>query len=206
MHYQAVHSPTEGAEGFIAKMIGSTCPSHWTLLYNSDQHGTGTNRFLHHVLGYKGPTILLIRAAGMAENETGTIYCLCSAVEWKETHLYWGDEDSCVIEMFPSYKVVETGPKILYLNTGIRGYPQGVRAGKDPRKPCVIIDQDFKSVSFAGVPHKLDSIEVWGCGDRKSRYVFNLSIVYFLIALETEFQATRCHFTGKNNWRLKNGK
>ncbi|KAJ9588920.1 hypothetical protein L9F63_017798 [Diploptera punctata] len=43
------HSPTNSSNGltsqtFIAKMLGSICPSHWTLLYNSDQHGLGANR------------------------------------------------------------------------------------------------------------------------------------------------------------------
>lgn len=74
-----------------------------------------------------------------------------------------------VIELLPNYKVVEKGTKLLYLNTSIRGYPQGLRAGADPRNPCVIVDQAFDEVKFAGVPYQLSSLEVWGCGDAKSR-------------------------------------
>lgn len=44
------------------------------------------------------------------------------------------------------FLVVETGPKILYLNTSIRGYPHGLRAGKDPRKPMITIDAGFEKV------------------------------------------------------------
>lgn len=38
----------------------STIPMHWSLLYDSQQHGVGANRFLHHVIGYKGPTLILL--------------------------------------------------------------------------------------------------------------------------------------------------
>ncbi|CAB3247701.1 unnamed protein product [Arctia plantaginis] len=58
---------------------------------------------------------------------------------------------------------------MLYLNTSIRGYPKGLRAGSDPRKPLLIIPEDFHSVTFKGVPYPLQNIEVWGCGDQASR-------------------------------------
>lgn len=49
---------------------------------------------------------------------------------------------------------------MLYLNTSIRGYPKGLRAGSDPRKPLLSIPEDFDSVQFNGVPYPLESIEV----------------------------------------------
>ncbi|XP_014217821.1 uncharacterized protein LOC106646292, partial [Copidosoma floridanum] len=160
----------DGMHALITKMSGTVCPRHWTLLYNSNQHGAGFNRFLHHVLGYKGPTVLFIRGfSDSDERSTYPTYCICSAVEWRESHLYWGNEDSMVIEMLPNYRIIQKGSKLLYLNTSIRGYPQGLRAGTDPRNPCIIIDQAFNEVTFAGVPYRISSIEVWGCGDTKSR-------------------------------------
>lgn len=167
--YTQIEDPQmEGMQALITKMSGNICPKHWTLLYNSDQHGIGVNRFLHHVLGYKGPTLIFIRAVS-EEEENSPTYCICSCVEWRESHLYWGDEDSMIIELLPSYRVVEKGSKLLYLNTEIRGYPQGLRAGKDPRDPSIIIDQAFNSVTFERVPYRISSLEVWGCGDAKSR-------------------------------------
>jgi hypothetical protein len=157
-------------QALITKMSGTVCLRHWTPLYNSDQHGAGVNRFLHHVLGYKGPTLLFVRAVSETEDRRHyPTYCICSAVEWRESHLYWGSEDSMVIELQPNYRVVQKGSKLLYLNTSIRGYPQGLRAGTDPRNPCVIIDQSFHEINFAGVPYRISSLEVWGCGDSKSR-------------------------------------
>ncbi|XP_033219637.1 uncharacterized protein LOC117174542 isoform X2 [Belonocnema kinseyi] len=170
IYTQSEDSRSEGMQALIDKMSGNICPRHWTLLYNSDQHGTGVNRFLHHVLGYKGPTLIFIRAVSSdGEKENCPTYCICSTLEWRESHLYWGDEDSMVIELLPSYRVIEKGPKLLYLNTGIRGYPQGLRAGKDPREPSIIVDQAFNSVTFERVPYRISSLEVWGCGDTKSR-------------------------------------
>lgn len=57
----------------------------------------------------------------------------------------------------------------MYLNTSIRGYPKGIRAGSDPRNPSIEIDESFQHIIHCGVPYKLESIEVWGCGSQKSR-------------------------------------
>ncbi|XP_014474777.1 PREDICTED: restriction of telomere capping protein 5 isoform X1 [Dinoponera quadriceps] len=168
-YLQTNDSPKDITHALIAGRAGSICPRHWTLLYSSGEHGTGANRFLHHVLGYRGPTLLFIRAASVESDEEFPTYCVCSAVEWRESHLYWGDDDSMGIQLTPSYKVIETGPKMLYLNTNIRGYPHGLRLGSDPRSPFISIDESFQSVSIAGAPYRIASLEVWGCGDTKLR-------------------------------------
>lgn len=79
----------------IFKQKLSLMPSHWTLLYNSTDHGLGANRFLHHVLGYRGPTLILLHTQ---EDQT---YLLASSTEWKETHLYTGGEGSCIMQLYP---------------------------------------------------------------------------------------------------------
>lgn len=79
---------------FLAKLL-CTVPSHWVMLYNSDQHGQGTNRFLHHVLAYRGPTITILRA------EEGNIYCVACPNEWKESNLYWGSDETVLIQLLP---------------------------------------------------------------------------------------------------------
>ncbi|XP_054741668.1 uncharacterized protein LOC129246936 [Anastrepha obliqua] len=143
----------------------SMIPSHWTLLYNSNEHGLGANRFLHHVLGYRGPTLVLIHTK---DDQT---YCIASPNEWKETHLYTGGEGSSVVQLFPKFVILEKKPNILYLNTSIRGYPKGLRAGSDPRKPIIAVDEHFESVDCKGLAAVLLAIEVWGCGDKASRDV-----------------------------------
>lgn len=81
----------------IIPHLMSTIPTHWSLLYDSQQHGVGSNRFLHHVIGYKGPTLVLLHS------ETDEVFCLCSPSEWRETHLYTGDKDCHIIQLLPKY-------------------------------------------------------------------------------------------------------
>lgn len=121
------------------------------------------------MLGYRGPTLLFVKAADPEKDGEYFMYCMCSAVEWRESHLYWGDEDSVGIQLSPFYRVIEKGPKVLYLNTGIRGYPHGLRFGSNPRSPHISIDESFHSVSIAGAPYPIATLEVWGCGDVKLR-------------------------------------
>lgn len=65
--------------------------------------------------------------------------------------------------------MVERGAKLLYLNTSIRGYPQGLRVGADPRKPTLSVGAGFDALTLRGAPFAVTSIEVWGCGDQASR-------------------------------------
>lgn len=89
-----IGSTVLASQAFMAKML-SVVPSHWTLLYDSRQHGVGSNRFLHHVLGYKGPTLCML----CTDNDQ--VFCIASPSEWRETHLYTGDKDCCVIQVLP---------------------------------------------------------------------------------------------------------
>lgn len=147
---------------FMSKLL-STVPSHWTLLYDSQMDGLGANRFLHHVLGYKGPTLTLLKG------DNDLLICVAAPSEWRENYMYQGGDDCCIVQLLPKYIFIEHGPKLLYLNTNTRGYPKGLRAGKDPRKPVIAIDEGFEKFDFKGIANTLYSIEVWGCGDQKAR-------------------------------------
>jgi hypothetical protein len=152
-------------QNFLSKFLDFSCPSHWTLLYNSNQHGIGSNRFLHHVLSYRGPTLTFLRG------DEGVLFCMGGTSEWRESHQYWGGDDTIILQLLPNYKVINRGPKSMYLNTSIRGYPKGIRAGNDPRKPSIEVDDSFQHVTHCGIPYKLESVEVWGCGSPKNREV-----------------------------------
>ena len=165
-------SPTSSAlpsHVLLTKLVAAV-PSHWALLYDTRQHGVGANRFLHHVLGYRGPTIIIIQARSFQDNVV-KIYCVASPSEWKETHLYTGGEESCLIQVQPKFSVMERGAKILYLNTHIRGYPKGLRVAVDPRNPIIAVDDHFEKVDVHSISHDLLNIEVWGCGDSTIRGV-----------------------------------
>lgn len=90
-----IPSPIDTATAPPMSHLMSTIPAHWSLLYNSEQHGVGANRFLHHVIGYKGPTLVLL------QSETKEVFCLASPTEWRETHLYTGNDDCHIIQLLP---------------------------------------------------------------------------------------------------------
>lgn len=59
-----------------------------------------------------------------------------------------------------SFSIIERGGKMLYLNTSIRGYPKGLRAGSDPRAPKLCVNEDFDQLTYLNTPYPLDAIEV----------------------------------------------
>ena len=73
------------------------------------------------------------------------------------------------IDFNAEFDIVD-GPKLLYMNTSIRGYPLGIRVGSDPRNPALTVDLSFDRVNFCNIPYSVVSIEVWGCSSPKSRY------------------------------------
>lgn len=160
---QSANKSASAAQIFKDKL--SMLPSHWTLLYDSNEHGLGSNRFLHHLMGYRGPTLILLNT------KDGQTYCIGSPNEWKETHLYTGAEGSVVMQLLPKFAILEKKPNILYLNTCVRGYPKGLRAGADPKKPILSVDEHFEKIDCKGIAADLTSIEIWGCGDKSSREV-----------------------------------
>lgn len=153
------------SQTFLAKMFGSIYPSHWTLLFDSNEHGVGANRFMHHVFGYRGPTLTFLRG------QEGVQFCIASDTEWQETHQYWGGDECVILQILPLYSIVQRGAKMLYLNTNIRGYPKGLRAGLDPRKPIIDVDDGFTVVKYQAIPYPLVNVQVWGCGSQQSRFV-----------------------------------
>lgn len=157
------------SQSFLSKVV-PVLPSHWTLIYDTMEHGVGANRFLHHVLGYKGPTLTLLKARSIKDN-IEKLFCVASSTEWRETHLYVGGEESCLLQLTPKFSLMEKGGKILYLNTHIRGYPKGLRVATDPRNPIIAVDEHFENIDVHAMNHSLLSIEVWGCGDKSSRDV-----------------------------------
>lgn len=92
----ALTTPAAFSQNFKSMLI-EHIPSHWTLLYDSTQHGLGSNRFLHHVTGYKGPTLVLVKG------ESDHVFCIAADKEWKESHVYSGGDKCCVIQLFPKY-------------------------------------------------------------------------------------------------------
>lgn len=97
-------SPRAGPRPSPASMSGRAwlarllcvAPSHWQRLYWSREHGRGSNRFLHHTLGYRGPTVVVVAAGDRR-------VAVCNSREWRDTHRYQGDKDCLLILLAPTY-------------------------------------------------------------------------------------------------------
>lgn len=57
-------------------------------------------RFLHHVLSYRGPTLTFLRG------DEGVLFCMGATSEWRESHQYWGGDDTIILQLLPHYKVI----------------------------------------------------------------------------------------------------
>lgn len=79
---------------WLARLVCAV-PVHWVPLYASAEHGLGANRFLHHTLGYRGPTLVLISA------QDALLVVACPH-EWRESHLYWGGPDAALVQLLPT--------------------------------------------------------------------------------------------------------
>ncbi|KAK7082244.1 hypothetical protein SK128_024687 [Halocaridina rubra] len=157
------HSIMTDPHVFIEKMISATSPTHWLPLYNSDTDGMSMNRFQHHVFGYNGPTLIFITA------EDENMFCIAADDSWKDSKHFWGREHSYCLQLTPEYKVVESGPKILYFNLTSRGFPTGFQVGQDFTNRALTIDLDLTTVTYRGAPYKIQALEVWGCGTVEAR-------------------------------------
>lgn len=164
---------------FITRMIASQSPSNWTLLYNSDNDGLSLNRFEHHVMGYRGPTVTFLYGEG------NRIFCLAVDQPWKESIHFWGSLNTIVLQLVPEYRVLDRGEKMMFYNTTARGYPFGIQIGTDHKHLCLEIDKEFSRLSYRKIPYRLEAVQVWGCGSTEHRFLFFLilKIPIFIIAL-----------------------
>nr|CAD7602073.1 unnamed protein product [Timema genevievae] len=144
-----------------------------------------THRFMHHVLSYRGSTLTFLRGEG------GVQFCVAASTEWKESHQYWGGDDCVVIQLLPNYQIIQKGAKLLYFNLSIRGYPKGLRAGQDQRAPCLQVDEGFNLVTFCGIPYRINSVEVWGCGSQRDspKSYYSIGLYTTIMFLNTKCES-----------------
>lgn len=94
--------------------MASTSPSNWTMLYESDNDGLSLNRFEHHVMGYRGPTVSFLCAEG------NRIFCLAIDQPWKESIQFWGSSNSTIVQLSPEYRVLDRNkPNFCYTSCPI---------------------------------------------------------------------------------------
>lgn len=153
---------SEVVEERIAKPV-EKC-KEWTLLYDSLEHGQSLNRFKHHCMGYRGPTVALLKVG-----KEGLLIAAID-VEWRESSSSWGNSDCRIIQVRPKFRVLRAGPNLIFFNERARGLPSGIVLGQTSR-PCVTLDADLRAAKLHYhldlTPQIINKIEVWGCGGQE---------------------------------------
>jgi hypothetical protein len=144
--------------------------NQWHNLYSFEYHGHSMNRLQYSILGYAGPTVVLI------ETEQGYIVCGFFTTTWKKSAGFYGDSNGFLFQLFPTLTVFQpTGEDTNFIHL-----QDGLGFGGTTDMPRLFIPASLESC-HAGVMDKtfrqgdllpgdalekfnVKSLEVWGCG------------------------------------------
>lgn len=149
-------------------------------LYTSASDGLSFNRLQNSLLGYGGPTLLIIQSGD-------SIFGAFTASSWKESKDFYGNSDCFLFQLLPTtaiYRPSGNDTKYMYCNSFARsrGYDRqahGIGFGGTVQQPRLFLPESFddcraaeRDLTFEKGPllntnlqnFEIDSLEVWGCG------------------------------------------
>jgi hypothetical protein len=162
----------------------------WHRLYSSEVTGHSFNRLEHSLLGYAGPTLLVVKTKGQV-----TLGAYASQ-PWKDSKHFYGTASDCFLfQLDPKVSVFRPtgkGENFMYLHSGIfrssliglekqdLPLPHGIGFGGTPDKPRLFIPESFEECSAEFLDKTFESgdllpldalekfeiqfLEVWGVG------------------------------------------
>lgn len=156
-------------------------------LYTSDSDGLSFNRLQNALLGYGGPTLLILR-----DVQNHAVFGAFTASPWKESKDFYGNSDCFLYQIAPItavYRPTGNNGHFMYCNSHARsrGYDQqahGIGFGGTVDQPRLFLDETFdhcmasnQDLTFdnglllpktaSGALQKqfeIESLEVWGVG------------------------------------------
>jgi len=171
---------------FSFASLSSSLGGSWHRLYTSAADGLSFNRLQNALLGYGGPTLIIIRSI------SGGIFGAFTASSWKESKDFYGNSDCFIYQLIPMtavYRPSGSGTNYMYCNSEARsrGYDNqahGIGFGGSVDQPRLFISETFEdcvargqdltfdygallSKTGEGALQKhfdIDSLEVWGVG------------------------------------------
>uniref|UniRef100_A0A7R9W6W9 Oxidation resistance protein 1 n=1 Tax=Pseudictyota dubia TaxID=2749911 RepID=A0A7R9W6W9_9STRA len=153
----------------------------WHRLYSLEANGASFNRMEWSVLGYDGPTAILINTEG------GSTLGAFASSQWRESHEFFGDSDSFVFQLDPTvavFRPIGKDSNYMYCNPswahGNDTHPHGMGFGGTLDSPRLFISEDFNTC-MAGYldstyqqgdllpkealeKFQIKALEVWGVG------------------------------------------
>ena len=159
----------------------------WRRLYTSDSDGLSFNRLHNSLLGYSGPTLLIIKEA-----ESGGVFGASTSTAWKESKDFYGNSDCFLFSIQPNIKVMGprgAGTNFMYCNPksrsrGYDGLAHGIGFGGDTLQPRLFLSESFdgciarasdmtfeagkllppREIGNPSTVFDLECLEVWGVG------------------------------------------
>ncbi|CAN0005323.1 unnamed protein product [Scytosiphon promiscuus] len=171
------------AEVFGLALSTKALQGPWMRIYNSEEDGLSFNRVAFKLVGYGGPTVILIR-----ERKSGAVWGGCADSPWKESNSFYGGEASFLLRLSPDFKVIPSkmasNNHFQYLNLKGFSLPHGFGMGGSTeafrffipealddtcvgRSACLTFEQGElcpnQSRNF-----EVDIMEVWGVGGEEA--------------------------------------
>lgn len=160
--------------------MSSSLNGEFYRLYTSASDGLSFNRLQNSLLGYGGPTLLIIQSGD-------SIFGAFTASSWKESKDFYGNSDCFLFQLLPTtaiYRPSGNDTKYMYCNSFARsrGYDRqahGIGFGGTVQQPRLFLPESFddcraaeRDLTFEKGPllntnlqnFEIDSLEVWGCG------------------------------------------
>lgn len=159
----------------------------WHRLYSSESDGRSFNRLEWSLLGYEGPSLMLI------QSEQGSIFGGFAADPWKESPEFHGSTDCFLFQIEPTLEVFRAqgkGTNFMYCNPEARspvqsdGLHHGIGFGGDTDKPRLFIPESLEECTASYLDttfqtgdllpaqalekFKIRFLEVWGVGGDES--------------------------------------
>lgn len=130
---------------FAMACLSSSLTGNYHRLYASTNDGLSFNRLQNAILGYGGPTLLLIRST------SGGIFGAYTASSWKESKDFYGNTDCFLYQLYPCtavYRPTGSERNFMYCNSTARskGYDQqahGIGFGGSVHEPRLFISESF---------------------------------------------------------------
>lgn len=168
--FEASHHPNLFALACTSPSLGGD----WHNLYSRQFHGASMNRLQYSILGYKGPTLVVI------ETDKDAIIGGFFNTKWKKSKDYYGESSGFLFQLYPTLTVFNAtgeGKNFIHLQDGL-GF------GGTKNMPRLFIPASMEACN-AGVMDKtfqtgnllpddclekfnIKSIEVWGTGGEEA--------------------------------------
>lgn len=168
---------------FVFACLSPALGGRFHRLYTSLSDGLSFNRLQNALLGYGGPTLLIVRAA------SGDLFGAFTGSSWKESKDFYGNSDCFLFQLLPRvsvYRPSGNGTNFMYCNSFARsrGYDNqahGIGFGGTITEPRLFLAESWDNCSASsrdmtfengallgsavGSSHfELESLEVWAVG------------------------------------------